>query len=200
MRIDVQFTDRVGIAHEILAVLARRRLNVIAVEVEPPHVFIDAPDLAMKALDSLRASLLGVQDVRAVRPVDMLPGERRRLHLDALLDAMADPVMAVDRAGAIVVANAAAAAVTGIGEAVLVGVELSKILDDPALHQELVAQGFRIPAREVQLRGNPFLCDVRPIAEDAKGTLNSRPGSRRRRHAARARPHRRAPARVAAFR
>jgi len=89
MRIDVRFTDRVGIAHEILAVLARRRLNAVAVEVVPPHVFIDAPDLVEAALTDLRRELLTVQDVRTVEPIDMLPGERRRLHLDALLDAMA---------------------------------------------------------------------------------------------------------------
>ncbi len=165
MRIDVQFADRVGIAHEILAVLARRRLNVVAVEVSPPHVHIDAPGLPADGLESLRRALLAVPDVRAVEPVDMLPGERRRLHLDALLDAMADPVMAVDSAGAIVIANAAAAAVTGIDEAGLVGARLSEILEAPGLQQALTRQGFRMPAREVQLRGNAFLLDARPIAE-----------------------------------
>jgi TyrR family helix-turn-helix protein len=171
MRIDVQFTDRVGIAHEILAVLARDRLNVIAVEVDGSHVYIDAPDLAPRMLGGLRAALFAVPDVRSVQLVDMLPGARRRLHLDALLDAMADPVMAVDSSGGIVIANAAAAAVTGIAEAKLAGVRLSDILDDPALHRELIASGFRLPAREVLLHGHPFLLDVRPIAEGAGGVV-----------------------------
>jgi transcriptional regulator of aroF, aroG, tyrA and aromatic amino acid transport len=171
MRVDVQFTDRVGIAHEILAVFARRQLNVVAVEVVPPHVFIDAPGLAKAALADLRRELLGVRDVQAVEPIDMLPGERRRLHLDALLDAMADPVMAVDEKGAIVIANAATAAATGIAEAELAGVGLSRIFDDPELQPALVRQGFQMPAREVQLRGHPFLLDVRPIAEAAGGRI-----------------------------
>lgn len=38
MRIDVSFEDRVGIAHEVLAAIAARKLNVTAVEVEPPHI------------------------------------------------------------------------------------------------------------------------------------------------------------------
>jgi transcriptional regulator of aroF, aroG, tyrA and aromatic amino acid transport len=167
MRIDVQFIDRVGIAHEILAVFARRRLNVVAVEVVVPHLFIDAPDLATEELARLRAELLKVPNVQVVEPIDMLPGERRRLHLDALLDAMADPVMAIDATGAIVIANAAAAAATGIAEADLIGTGLSRIFDDPELQPALVRQSFSLPTREVQLRGHAFLLDVRRIAESA---------------------------------
>jgi transcriptional regulator of aroF, aroG, tyrA and aromatic amino acid transport len=171
MRIDVQFIDRVGIAHEILVVFARRRLNVMAVEVVVPHLFIDAPDLVTAELATLRAELLKVQNVQAVGPIDMLPGERRRLHLDALLDAMADPVMAVDGTGAIVIANAAAAAATGIAEADLIGTGLSRIFDDPELQPALVRKGFLLPSREVQLRGHAFLLDVKPIAESAGGKV-----------------------------
>ena len=50
MRIDVQFQDRVGIAQEILALLAGRQFNVCAVEVTPPHIFIDAPALTADLL------------------------------------------------------------------------------------------------------------------------------------------------------
>ena len=50
MRIDITFADRVGIAHEILAVLASRKLNVVAVEVDPPHIYIDAPSLRPDAM------------------------------------------------------------------------------------------------------------------------------------------------------
>ena len=129
MRIEVQFTDRVGIAHEILAVLARRRLNVAAVEVSESDVYIDAPDLAPEILDGFRPALLAVPGVRSVGEVDVLPGARRRLHLDALLDAMADPVMAVDGKGGIVVGNAAAASVTGIPEEDLAGTPLGDVLE-----------------------------------------------------------------------
>jgi len=93
MRIDVVFHDRVGIAHEILAVLAERRLNVTAVEVAPPHVFVDAPDLAEEAWVDLREALLAVAGTRSAARVDILPGSRDRLHLEALLSAMADPVL-----------------------------------------------------------------------------------------------------------
>ena len=108
MRIDITFADRVGIAHEILAVLATRRLNVVGVEVDPPHIYIDAPGLRSDAIEGLRDALLDVSGVASIAEVDMLPGTRRRLHLAAVLAAIPDPVLAVDGGGAVILANAAA--------------------------------------------------------------------------------------------
>jgi transcriptional regulator of aroF, aroG, tyrA and aromatic amino acid transport len=173
MRIDVQFTDRVGIAHEILAALARRHLNVVAVEVEPPHVFIDIPELTANALPSLRADCMTVAGVNAVEVVDILPGARRRLHLDALMAAMADPVMAVEAHGRIVAVNAAAAAVANASERELYGKTVGELFGDAGLESELVGGGFRMPAREVLLQGEPFLLEVTPVSETQPSTPSS---------------------------
>ena len=96
MRIHVSFIDRVGITQEVLALLGGRNLNLDAVEMVPPNVYIDAPTLSPEVLEELRAALLGIRGVQAMTVVDILPGQRRRLQLDALLAAMADPVLAVD--------------------------------------------------------------------------------------------------------
>ena len=167
MRLDVRFVDRVGIAQEILAVLAQRRLNVVAVEVDPPHTFIDAPALAARELVGLRAALRQVEGVVETSEVDLLPGARRRLHLDALLAAMPDPVLAVDGGGVVSACNSAAAAVIGVPEAQLSGRSLGELLGDDALERELVASGFRAPAREITVRGEPFLLDTTPVDEAA---------------------------------
>ncbi|WP_250265663.1 sigma 54-interacting transcriptional regulator [Rhodovastum atsumiense] len=175
----MQFSDRVGIAHEILAVLARRQLNVVGVEVDPPHMHIDVPDLVEAALPGLRAALASVPGVYEVVEVAMLPGTQRRLHLNALLDSMADPVLAVDGAGGIVVANAVAAAAAGVPDAgALIGMTLAALFDDPVLPAEILAGGFALPAREVMLRGRPFLLDVRPVAEGAGGVVTLQAPSR----------------------
>jgi len=165
MRIEVTFADRVGIAHEILAVLALRRLNVTAVEVDPPHIHIDAPGLDPSTLPALGDSLRTVAGVRSVTAIDMLPGTRRRLHLDALLAALPDPVLAVDGGGRVVVANAAAASVAGTPEGRLAGTDLGTLLGDPGLTRDLIEGGFRLANREATLNGQPFLIDVTPIID-----------------------------------
>lgn len=88
MRIHVSFIDRVGITQEVLALLGGRNLNLDAVEMVPPNVYIDAPTLSPEVLEELRAALLGIRGVQAMTVVDILPGQRRRLQLDALLAAM----------------------------------------------------------------------------------------------------------------
>jgi transcriptional regulator of aromatic amino acid metabolism len=109
MRIDIVSADWAGIAHEVVAVIADRRLNAVAMEVDPLRIHIDAPEV--DARSPARGIAQGGGGRRDIVPVDMLPGTRRRLHLDAVLAAMPDPVFAVDAGGAIILANAAAALV-----------------------------------------------------------------------------------------
>ena len=174
MRIDVQFADRVGIAHEILAVLARRSMNVVAVEVDSSDVFIDIPQLTDALLPSLREDFLRVAGVRDVVVVDVLPGARRRLNLDTLMAVMADPVMAVDAGGRVVAANAAAAAVADMPD--LHGKTLRELFGETSLQSELLEGGFRAPPREVRLRGEPFLLEVTPVSEPVDSALGQTVG------------------------
>ncbi|NDI87439.1 sigma-54-dependent transcriptional regulator [Undibacterium crateris] len=165
MRINIQFQDRVGIAHEILAVLAQRGLNVVAVEVDPPQVYIDIPELSKEMLPSLQQACQQISGVAQIQVIDVLPGMRRRLHLDTMMAVMEDPVLAIDGEARLVIANAAAAAVTGLSEAQLAQLKLSDVLDDQGLQEELLQAGLRIPSREVRLHGEPFFMDVTPVSE-----------------------------------
>ncbi len=163
MRITVRFDDRVGIAQEILSVLARKGINVVAVEVDVPFVYIDAPALPTDAFHALRDEFLTVPGVASVRTTDQLPGMRRRLHLEALLSAMPDPVLLLDTEGTIVVGNAAAAAAAGTNEAGLEGLALDIYLaDDDDIAPRLIEAGFRLPPREVSVRGEPYLLSCTP--------------------------------------
>lgn len=165
MRIDVLFVDRVGIAQEILAELAGRQLNVTAVEVEPPHVFIEAPALAEGALRELRGQLKQVAGVLSVEPVGMLPGAQRRLYLDALLASLPDPVFAIDESGLVVVANGAAIAASGVPEGGLVGAAIQEVIGAPKLLAALVDGGYHLPVSEITLNGAPYMLETMPLHE-----------------------------------
>jgi TyrR family helix-turn-helix protein len=165
VRIDVLFSDRVGIAQEVLAALARRSLNVTAVEVEPPHIYIDAPALAQHGLAQLRNQLREIDGVRSVEVVDSLPGARRRLYLDALLATQPDPVLAIDAGGNVVVANGAAVGASGLAEERLRGLSVRELFDDPALLAALVEGGYQLPVREIELNGEPYMLETVPLHE-----------------------------------
>ncbi|WP_416422648.1 sigma-54-dependent transcriptional regulator [Pseudomonas sp. App30] len=174
MRIHVSFIDRVGITQEVLALLGARNLNLDAVEMVPPNVYIDAPTLSPKVLDELREALLSVRGVQNVNVVDILPGQRRHLQLDALLAAMTDPVLALDSAGNVLLANPALISLYGREPA---GESVTELFRDPNLLDTLLDQGFRLPLREVSVNGETLLLDATPIT-DAGALLTLYPPNR----------------------
>ena len=162
MRIHVSFIDRVGITQEVLALLGGRNLNLDAVEMVPPNVYIDAPTLSPEVLEELRDALFSVRGVQAVTVVDILPGQRRHLQLDALLAAMTDPVLALDSAGKVLLANPALIALYGREPD---GESIAELFADPALLEALLENGFRLPLREVTVNGQTLLLDATPITD-----------------------------------
>ena len=162
MRIHVSFIDRVGITQEVLALLGGRNLNLDAVEMVPPNVYIDAPTLSQQVLDELRDALFNIKGVQAVTVVDILPGQRRHLQLDALLAAMTDPVLALDSDGHVLLANPALVALYGHEPT---GESIGELFSDPGLLCVLLSNGFRLPLREVTLNGHPLMLDATPITD-----------------------------------
>ena len=179
MRIHVTFKDRVGITQEILMLLGARNLNLDAVEMSPPNVYIDAPTLSQTVLDELNYALLRVEGVQDVELVDILPGQRRNLQLAALLAAMSDPVLAVDPGGCVLLANPELAALYGRDPT---GEPLSNLFAAPQLARTLIDKGFRLPMCEVSFKGRDLLLDATPISGGADvlvgGLLTLYPPSR----------------------
>lgn len=173
MRIHVTFIDRVGITQEVLALLGGRNLNLDAVEMVPPNVYIDAPTLSPEVLDELREALFKVRGVQAVTIVDILPGQRRHLQLDALLAAMTDPVLAVDSQGSVLLANPALIELCGQPPE---GLSIGELFADNPLQLELLEHGFRLPMREVTLKGQALLLDAQPITEGVDGNARQLAG------------------------
>lgn len=162
MRIHVTFIDRVGITQEVLALLGARNLNLDAVEMSPPHVYIDAPTLSPEVLDELRGALFKIQGVQAVEVVGILPGQQRNLQLYALLASTPDPLLAVNAAGEVLLANPALIELAGHDP---LGEPLAVLFDDEQLQESLLAQDFRLPMHEVMLKGHSLLLDAMPISE-----------------------------------
>jgi TyrR family helix-turn-helix protein len=174
MRIHVSFIDRVGITQEVLALLGARNLNLDAVEMVPPNVYIDAPTLSPLVLEELHDALQSVHGVQAVSVVDILPGQRRHLQLEALLAAMTDPVLALDSAGHVLLANPALISLCGREPT---GESVAQVFADEALLGTLLEHGFRLPLREVTLNGETLLLDATPIT-DAGALLTLYPPNR----------------------
>lgn len=164
MRIDVTTETRVGITKDVLDVFARHQFILRGVEVIWHHIYLDVPRFKPEELSVLTSELLKIPGVWAVREIDLLPGERRRMHFDVLLSALPDPVLAIDGLGCVAAANQAAIRGFAIPEGRINGeARLGEILGT-AIEGEICERVKRGSGGEVSINGRPLMLDVLTIS------------------------------------
>ena len=128
MNIELVVKNRFGITHDVLSCLAKQHLDLAALEVENEHIYIDVPALSHDSLAEVASALLALDGVQQIRPIDLLPKERRHRHLNALLSTLPDPVFAINSAGLILSANTAATQPLALQESDLMGQPIAHYL------------------------------------------------------------------------
>ena len=123
MRLDIVSQDRLGITHEILAIIASLKLNLAAIEMHQYHTFIFVDEPKFDKQQACEA-LLGLDGVTSITEIDLLPSERKRKHLEALMAKLPDPMVDINDMGDILIANDAAEQTFGYGKNQLEGVNI----------------------------------------------------------------------------
>lgn len=163
MKVEIIGDNRLGITQEVLADIASYHLDLAAVEVITHHIYIDMPDLAREELSTITASLLKIEGIRQTKEIDLLPDERRRLHLDALLSTLPDPVFSIDAKGKVLSANSAATTPFNLKESELIGRPINELLEGDIDDILRLSKSDTPRTREVRLAGQSYLLDVKPI-------------------------------------
>lgn len=177
MQIDVRTENRTGIAQEVLGILMDEKIDLRAVEVVEHHLYIQIPNLDEESLGTLAEALTAVSGVHAVSRLDVMPRDRRRNQISALLAAIPDPVIAIDQDAGILMINEAARSILGLdagAEASILGRPLEDVTRNEELSGVLMASGFDLSNQEVTLGQEPFYLECRPVSakeDEAIGTI-----------------------------
>ncbi|OAJ55998.1 hypothetical protein A6V36_30320 [Paraburkholderia ginsengiterrae] len=163
MRIEVIGAGRPGLASDVLAVLEGWNLSVRGVEVAGHRTYLDLPELPRGKLTDLTSELLALRGVCSVREIDLLPGECQRMQFEALLNALSEPLIAVDMRGNVISINDAASATFNI--------PMERLVDQPSVFDLLGTDtGTCLDSRlkscaggEVMVNDRPYLVDVLPV-------------------------------------
>jgi TyrR family helix-turn-helix protein len=107
MKLDIFSQDRVGITSEILSVFVRRRWNLLAVEMEQHHTYVNA-EVHEVLFVKLQQELMAIPGINGVRQVQWLPTEGKQMHLQSVLSKFPEAVVNIDSDGKILVSNEAA--------------------------------------------------------------------------------------------
>ncbi|AWX13188.1 transcriptional regulator [Mergibacter septicus] len=109
MRFAIECIDRIGVAREVLALLADEQINLQGIELQKIGsngvIFIKIDDIAEFQVAYLCGKLGKIAGVKQVKSINYLPNERRSIELNALLESLPNPVLSLDLNGKIEFAN-----------------------------------------------------------------------------------------------
>jgi TyrR family helix-turn-helix protein len=106
VRIEIKVEDKIGISQEILAIFAQMNWNILALEVGSYFIYIHFMSKDIN-LSDIKASLKDRTDIIHCKAIDLLPTERREVHLQTLLDKLPNPIIDIDERGLISAVNKA---------------------------------------------------------------------------------------------
>ncbi|MET1255997.1 sigma 54-interacting transcriptional regulator [Aliikangiella maris] len=115
--IDVQSENRLGITYEILSVFAELNIDLIGLEMQTYHTFLQyhSHETDLNTIQ-IKQKILQIPGVKKIVDIEFLPSEAKRLHLDALLSNLPDPLFDIDESGQILKVNHAAVETLGLNE------------------------------------------------------------------------------------
>lgn len=163
MRFDIRSHDRLGITQEILEAFSRHNWNLVTMEMHLHHTFVELEDTA--SLKDIQEVVKDIEGVTEVVEVDLLPGERRSQHLDAVLSKLQDPIFDIDHKGHILLSNSAAAKLLGLPREQLQGMLITQFTEQP-LSTLLPSSPMTL---DMSVVGQSFLVDLTPVFSYNRG-------------------------------
>ncbi|MEW5722160.1 MAG: sigma 54-interacting transcriptional regulator [Thermodesulfobacteriota bacterium] len=155
LKLNLLFSDRVGIVADLSALLARGGLNIVSMEVERKE---NAADIYLEAeseggrLDRHKVfeMLSGIPDLRSIKYIDTLPREKRENTFQVVLDNVSDGILSVDPDGRITTINKVAKEILGCGEKTVEGRTIKDLgLPDLTLAECLEGASFTNEKRNI---------------------------------------------------
>jgi len=127
MRVKVSYVDRVGIVFDIAYIFISHQLNIVSMEVGVNVIFLETEPLVLERERILIDELGKIADIKQVEQIELMPHEEKAEQLKAVLDTVADGVVAVDSRGYITQYNPAAEKIMHISSNQVLGRKLTDI-------------------------------------------------------------------------
>ncbi|AZQ11058.1 MULTISPECIES: transcriptional regulator TyrR [Shewanella] len=164
MRLEVSCQDRVGLAKDILIVLEKYGINLLAIDASNRgFLYFQFAEVSFDTLSALMPQIRKVESVHDVRTVAFMPSEQEHYALKTLLRTLPDSVFSLDVKGRIRIVNESALMTLGMQE--------HEVVEEPLNHW---VQGFNFgrwlseaqvlaQATRVQIGQNEYLAEMLPI-------------------------------------
>lgn len=101
MKIKLTTENRLGLSKEALSLLSENDVDVKKVEVETGLIYIETEEIEKNLERSIASRLMKINGVKWVESISIMPTLERNLFLGSLLNAINDPVFAINNKGKI---------------------------------------------------------------------------------------------------
>ena len=164
MRLEVSCQDRVGLAKDILVVLERYRINLIAIDASNMgFLYLQFAEVSFDTLSELMPQIRKVESVHDVRTVSFMPSEQEHYALKTLLKTLPDSVFSLDVKGRIRIVNESALMTLGMAEHEVVDESLNHWVQGFSFARWLSERQVLAQATRVQIGQHEYLAEMLPI-------------------------------------
>ncbi|MCG7530059.1 transcriptional regulator TyrR [Psychrobium sp. MM17-31] len=164
MRLEVLCENRLGIAQEILGLLASFNLNLRGIDADQTgRVYVHFPEIEFSDFQKLMQSIRKIVGVNDVRAVSHMPSEQEHYGLLTLLKNLPDPIFSIDLKGQITRANDAALKLIGEDESSSDKEPLNNWVSGFSFSKWLASKDVSPLASRVSVEKIEYLAEIIPV-------------------------------------
>ncbi|MGE5485952.1 MAG: sigma 54-interacting transcriptional regulator [Ignavibacteriales bacterium] len=169
-RLRIESEDKVGMVLRVVEAIALHGVNIRGMEVYPNMIYATLETTGRSSVSALQDTLLATPDIRRVAVIDTCPGEEKERQTRAVLTAVNDGIVALDRRGRVAMMNPAAEKILRVKAADVLGRPADEFLGSGNPIVKAVSTGKpldNVRASSIVGRGSiEYMASVRPIRDD----------------------------------
>jgi transcriptional regulator of aroF, aroG, tyrA and aromatic amino acid transport len=164
LRLEVICENRLGIAQEILGLLASFNLNLRGIDADQTgRVYVHFPKLEFSQFQRLMQSIRKIDGVNDVRSVSHMPSEQEHYGLLTLLKNLPDPIFSIDMKGQITRVNDAAVNLLSQSEKSVLNQPLNNWVSGFSFTKWLASDEVGSLASRVNIDKIEYLAEIIPV-------------------------------------
>ena len=177
IRLELETRNRMGITVDILKALYDRGIDLVSMEVFTEKVCLKIEHIPEDELVALKKQLYGIRDVVTISETELLQYERNQKSLLAVIDAVDEGIMAINKDSKIYIYNKYCQELFGYDKAEAIGMDIRALIGDSAPIVELMKNGVQYDNLKYSCQGKNgtihYLTTGRPIKNDNNETIGA---------------------------
>ncbi|MCL1078202.1 transcriptional regulator TyrR [Parashewanella spongiae] len=164
MRLEISCHDRVGLAKDILEVLERYGINLLAIDASNfGFIYLQFAEIEFDTLSELMPQLRKVEGVYDVRTVSFMPSEQKHYALKTLLKTLPDLVFSIDVKSRVRIVNESALMALELPEEEVIGELLNQWVQGFSFSRWITEPQVLAQATRVQIGSNEYIAEMLPL-------------------------------------